>query len=305
MLRLDGIARRFGDRQAVVDASFAVSEGSVFGLLGPNGAGKTTTIRMVLGMLGPDAGSITWHGRPVSGEPRSTFGYMPEERGVYPRMPADEHVALFGELYGLDRTTARARASTWLERLELPGDHDARVDTLSKGNQQKVQFASAVAHDPKVLVLDEPFSGLDPVNQVLFERTMLELAEAGTTVLLSTHDLDRVELFCREVAMIASGTVRFAGGVDELRARHDDLRRLVVEVVAEPDDPRLGFADAPAPVREEPPAAGVQRLVWELPPGVDPDALVAGVVGTGLGLRRLEIVEAPLREIFLREATAS
>lgn len=305
MLRLDGIARRFGDRQAVVDASFDVTEGSVFGLLGPNGAGKTTTIRMVLGMLAPDAGTITWQGRPVAGEPRSTFGYMPEERGVYPRMAADEHVALFGELYGLDRATARDRAAAWLERLELPGDHDARVDTLSKGNQQKVQFASAVAHDPKVLVLDEPFSGLDPVNQVLFERTMLELAENGTTVLLSTHDLDRVELFCREVAMIASGTVRFAGGVGELRARHADLRRLVVEVVAASDDERLAVPAAPAPVREASPAPGVERLVWELPPDVDPDDLVAAVVGTGLGLRRLEVVEAPLRDIFLREASAS
>lgn len=191
MLSVEKISKSFGATKAVEGISFEVERGAVFGLLGANGAGKTTTVRMVLDIIAPDTGKITWSGTPVAGLPRRVFGYLPEERGLYPDMKVGEQLRFFAEIRGLSKKEARKNADSWLERLDISHYHGKEVRELSKGNQQKVQFIASVLHEPELMVLDEPFSGLDPVNNELVKGAISELNSDGTTILLSTHDMER------------------------------------------------------------------------------------------------------------------
>jgi ABC-2 type transport system ATP-binding protein len=216
-LALTGITKRYGEFTAVDDVNMHVPAGSVFGFLGPNGAGKSTTMRMIMDVLIPDAGDITWRGEPINDALRGRFGYLPEERGLYPRMKVGEQLTYLAELKGLTRADARQRVSDWLERLEIGHYVDKRVDQLSKGNQQKVQFVSAVAHDPELVILDEPFSGLDPLNVDLLRGALQELRQRGTTILFSTHRMDTVEDLCRDVALINRGRIVLAGNLLEIK----------------------------------------------------------------------------------------
>ena len=204
-LRIEDLAKRFGDVQAVDGVSLHVPRGSLIGFLGPNGAGKTTTMRSVVGMVRPDRGTITWNGTEVDDSVRSRTGYMPQERGLYPRMKVREQVVYFGKLAKLSTADAGSRADYWLERLDLTARHDSYVQDLSGGNQQRVQLAVSLVHDPDLLVLDEPFAGLDPIAAETMRSIIAERADAGSSVLFSSHQLDLVEGLCEQVVIVADG----------------------------------------------------------------------------------------------------
>ena len=218
MLVLDRVRRSFGDVPAVRDVSLTVPRGSTFGLLGPNGAGKTTTMRMILGILLPDAGSVTWDGTPIDPGVRRRFGYLPEERGLYGKMKVRDQIVYFGRLHGLEERDAATRANRWLARLELEAYAQRPCSELSKGNQQKVQVACAALHDPEFLILDEPFSGLDPVNADMLLAVLHELQANGATLVLSSHQMWQIETLCDRFCIIAAGEIRAQGSLAELRA---------------------------------------------------------------------------------------
>jgi ABC-2 type transport system ATP-binding protein len=217
MLSLRDIRKRFGPVQALDGCSFSVARGRMLGFLGPNGAGKTTSMRAVFGLVALDGGEVLWDGRPVGLEERLRFGYMPEERGLYPRMPVGEQLAYFGCLHGLDDEPARAAATRWLERLDLADRARAKVEELSHGNQQRVQLAAALVHGPELLVLDEPFAGLDPVAVRTLADVLRDEATRGAAVLFSSHQLELVEDICEEVAIVDHGRIVATGDVDTLR----------------------------------------------------------------------------------------
>ena len=230
-LEVDGLRRRYGTVTALDGLTFGVPAGQVFGFLGPNGAGKTTTMRAVFGVTALDAGEIRWRGRLVDEAARRTFGYMPEERGLYPAMELADQVEYFARLHGMDGTAAARAASHWIDRLGLSGREKTRVDALSHGNQQRAQLAVALVHDPELLVLDEPFSGLDPGGIDDMSAILAERAAAGVTVLFSSHQLDLVEDICEAVAIIHHGRLVVSGPVAELR--RGDRPRLAVRVTGD------------------------------------------------------------------------
>ena len=219
MLSIVDIGKRFGDVQALDGCSFVVERGVMLGFLGPNGAGKTTAMRMIFGIAEPDSGAVLWDGRPVRLEDRLRFGYMPEERGLYPRMPVAEQVAYFGRLHGMAADRASAAALEWLERLDVAGRATAKLEELSHGNQQRVQLAAALVHEPELLVLDEPFAGLDPIAVRTLAEVLRGEAERGAAVLFSSHQLDLVEDICEDVAIVDHGRVVATGKLDALRRR--------------------------------------------------------------------------------------
>jgi ABC-2 type transport system ATP-binding protein len=230
-LDLDGRRRRYGTVTALDGLTFGVPAGQVFGFLGPNGAGKTTAMRAIFGVTALDAGEIRWRGRRVDEAARRTFGYMPEERGLYPAMTVFDQVEYFARLHGMDATAAAKAAWHWIDRLGLSGRDRTRVDALSHGNQQRAQLAVALVHDPELLVLDEPFSGLDPGGIDDMSSILAERAAAGVTVLFSSHQLDLVEGLCEAVAIIYQGRLVVAGPVADLR--RGDRPRLAVRVAGD------------------------------------------------------------------------
>ena len=216
-IELAGVRKAFDGHVAVDELSLAVPAGGVFGLLGPNGAGKTTTIRMIMDILAPDRGEVRLFGRPRRPEDNARIGYLPEERGLYRKMTVEEQLVFLGELHGISRTKARALARQWLERVGLADRAKAKVETLSKGMQQKVQLAGTVLHDPELLVLDEPFSGLDPLNQTLFKELIAEFRGRGRTILFSTHVMEHAEKLCERIALVARGRVVLAGDLAAIK----------------------------------------------------------------------------------------
>ncbi len=211
------VTKTFGQSRAVDDVSFTVTPGRIFGFLGTNGAGKTTTMRMILDIIRPDSGRITWNGLPNSQIPRHQFGYLPEERGLYPKMAVDEQLLFLAQLYGAERKRAEALLDSWLERLDITMNRSRRIEELSKGNQQKVQFLAAILHDPDILILDEPFSGLDPVNADQMKQAFVDLREQGKTIIFSTHQLNDAQELCHEVVIIHQGRLMTSGEVGEVR----------------------------------------------------------------------------------------
>jgi ABC-2 type transport system ATP-binding protein len=214
-LELSHIKKTYGDVEAVKDVSLAVMPGTIFGLLGPNGAGKTTSIRMIMDIVAPDSGEIHFFGRPRRAEDLQRIGYLPEERGLYRKMTVIEQLVFLGELHGLKRADAGRRGAVWLERLDLSAWAKKKVEELSKGMQQKIQLAGTMLHDPEIIILDEPFSGLDPINQTLFKETFAEFKRQGKTLLFSTHVMEQAEKLCDHICLISSGRVVLSG---ELRA---------------------------------------------------------------------------------------
>jgi ABC-2 type transport system ATP-binding protein len=232
-LELDGLTRRFGAVTALDGLSFDVPSGEVVGFLGPNGAGKTTAMRAIFGLTDLDAGSVRWKGAPIGPAERRRFGYMPEERGLYPNMLVGEEIEYLGRLHGMGQTDAASAATKWLERLEVADRADSKVEALSHGNQQRVQLAAALVHDPEVLVLDEPLAGLDPAGIDVIGQVLVEQAHAGCCVLFSSHQLDLVEDLCESVAIIDHGRLVARGTVDELATQ--GARRLAVRVEGDRD----------------------------------------------------------------------
>ena len=232
MLSVARVWRSFGLVHAVCDVSFELPRGQTLGLLGPNGAGKTTTMRMVLGIYAPDRGTVSWDGSPIGDAMRKRLGYLPEERGLYGRLRVREQIVYFGRLHGLSRPDAGARARRWMAMLDIEEYADRPCSELSKGNQQKVQLACSAVHEPELLILDEPFSGLDPVNARMVLEAIDGLRRAGTTLVLSSHQMWQIETTCDRFCIIAGGEVRTSGTLAELRAAVPDRRLRVA-----PDTP--------------------------------------------------------------------
>ena len=229
MLEIKDLAKRYGDVVALDGASFTATPGRIVGFLGPNGAGKTTTMRCIFGLARPDRGETLWKGTSIDRAARLRFGYMPEQRGLYPRMRVGEQLSYFAQHHGMPARDANAATSRWLERLGLGDREKDKLETLSHGNQQRVQLGAALVHDPELLVLDEPFSGLDPIGIATMTEILRERAAAGVGVVFSSHQLDLVEDVCEDVVIIARGRIVAAGAIDDLRAA-SGRRHLEVEV---------------------------------------------------------------------------
>jgi ABC-2 type transport system ATP-binding protein len=295
MLELAGLTKRFGRVTALDHCSFAVQPGRLTGFLGPNGAGKTTAMRCIFGLLRPDAGQTSWQGRPVGPAERLRFGYMPEERGVYPKMRVAEQIAYFARLSGLSRADAATATDRWLERLGLADRRNDRVEALSHGNQQRVQLIVALVHAPDVLVLDEPFSGLDPIAVEAMMDMLRTEAARGAAVLFSSHQLDVVEDLCEDVVIIDRGSVVAAGAVDELRNAAPRRSIELTVAGATPD-----WQDV-AGVEVERSSNGSVRLAVE--PGVDLGTVVRHATAAG-EVTRLSYQPPTLTELF-RQAVGS
>ncbi|MGC4759731.1 ABC transporter ATP-binding protein [Micromonospora trifolii] len=292
-LRLDGVDRSFGDRQVLRNVSFEVSAGRMTGFVGANGAGKTTTMRIILGVLAPDAGEVSWGGAALTRQDRRRFGYMPEERGLYPKMTTREQVTYLGRLHGLEAAAARRSTDALLDRVGLGERGDDLLETLSLGNQQRAQIAAALVHDPEVLVLDEPFSGLDPLAVETVVAVLRERASAGAPVLFSSHQLDVVERLCDDLVIIGDGVIRAAGSRQQLRDSYTVPR---FELVVEHD---AGW------VRDHPGVTVVEldgaRVVFDLPAGTDEQPVLRAALARG-PVRAFRPVSPSLTEIF-REVT--
>jgi ABC-2 type transport system ATP-binding protein len=296
VLELEGVTKLFGEFRAVDQVSFTVQEGSITGFLGPNGAGKTTTLRMILGILKPSTGKIGVFGAPSALEVRSRVGYLPEEKGLYKKMKCWAIVAYFATLKGLDRQTAKRRAYELLERYGLKDFADKKTETLSKGMGQKVQVLASIAHDPELVIFDEPFSGLDPVNQQVLEDVVRDLAARGRTVLFSTHVMQHAERLCQRILLIAKGKKLFDGTVAE--ALRTIPRRLVIEC-----------DDDVAPLRTLPGVLDLSALTgngakpgsWELRlrESADPQEVLARCFERGIRLRRFDHSDPTLHEVFV------
>ncbi|MET0909304.1 MAG: ATP-binding cassette domain-containing protein [Ilumatobacteraceae bacterium] len=235
---MDGLVRTYGSVRALDGMSFTVRPGAVTGFLGPNGAGKTTTMRAIFGLTQLDAGEVRWRGAPVDAAARRRFGYLPEERGLYPTMRVADQLRYLGQLRGLDRGTAARRSAEWLERLGLTDRSRSNLEDLSLGNQQRIQLISALVHEPDVLILDEPFSGLDPIAVEALSQRLVSEARRGATVLFSSHQLDLVEHLCEDAVIVDHGRAVTQGPLDELVAGHDPV--LLIDV---PDDPDAAWTE--------------------------------------------------------------
>jgi ABC-2 type transport system ATP-binding protein len=275
------------------DVTFDVRSGEVFGLLGPNGAGKSTLLRMLMDIIAPDAGAILLDGRPVEAADRDRIGYLPEERGLYRKEKVLDVLVYFGMLKGLDRRTARDRALEGLRRFELADMAGRRCDQMSKGQQQKVQIIGTLLHEPSVLVMDEPFSGLDPINTVVVKDILRERSRSGAIVILSTHQMPLVEELCDRVAMIHRGRLVLYGELEEIRRTHGEPSVLV--------DADGAVASLPGVARVQP--HGALTRVF-LQPGRKPSDLMREMVQRGVPLEHFETVRTPVEEIFVRTVQA-
>jgi len=292
VLELRGVRKRFGTVQAVDGMDITVQEGAIFGLIGPNGSGKTTTMRMILHILEPDEGSITWQGRPVRDVAAREFGYLPEERGLYPRMTVRDELRFFAALHGVSGPQLEHEIDVWLERL-MGDEAGKKVEDLSKGNSQKVQFLAAVLHRPSLLVLDEPFSGLDPVNVQMLKDAVLELQARGTTILFSSHRMDHVQELCTHLCLIKKGRILLQGSREEVLASSG--RRFLRLTLADP-----GSLDAL--IQRMPALRGASRskgtLEAEVTGDLDPQEVLRQALEVGL-VERFEVGPPTLEQIYI------
>lgn len=290
VLEVERVTKTFGPVRAVDDLSFTVRAGTITGLLGRNGAGKTTTLRMINGIFLPDAGRIELLGASQVAAVRDRVGYLPEERGLYRKMKVLEHLLFLAEIKGQPPARARQRAERWLERFELGDKRTAKVEELSKGNQQKVQLIGALLHDPELVILDEPLSGLDPVNVVLVRGILQELRASGKTVLLSTHMMGEAEKTVDDIVLIHLGRAVLAGGLDEVRAAHGTD---TVHLAFEGDGSFLPALPGVARARLDTNAAEL-----ELAPGASTQELLQAAMGR-LRILRFEVAAPSLEQIFI------
>ncbi len=291
-LRLNGVVKRFGDFTAVDDLSFSVAPGEVFGFLGGNGAGKTTSLRMVLDILRPDAGAIDVLGNKPGRANSAKLGFLPEERGLYRSMTAIDTIVYFGRLKGMSAAAARAEGKVLLERFGLGGSIKAPVDKLSKGMAQKVQLATAVVNQPRLLILDEPFSGLDPVNQGLLEEEIVRAAKDGAAVVFSTHVMQHAERLCDRLLLLANGNKQFEGTQDEARAT------LPVQLLLSAKNSPASLAGV-TDARQTGASGGWEDWEVQLAPGTDPGDLLEHCTAQGFALRRFEQRRPSLHDVFL------
>jgi ABC-2 type transport system ATP-binding protein len=293
-ISLENVTKTYESVVAVSGVNLRVRQGAVLGLLGPNGAGKTTTIRMVMNILVPDQGSILVLGKPVTDETRDSIGYLPEERGLYPRMKVRALIIFLAALHGLSETEADRRAREWLERFELSEWSEKKMVDLSKGMQQKVQFITTVIHRPPIVILDEPFSGLDPVNAATVKDVMLEMRDQGSTIILSTHRMEQVEKMCDSICLINHGRSVLDG---DLRAIKQSYGKNTVHVEFTGSDTFLNHPSIASVNRF---ATGVEA---KLKPGADPQGILKAAVQSETQINRFELLEPSLNEIFIEKTT--
>jgi len=299
-LVLDTLVKRFGSVTALDGISFEVQRGEVFGFLGANGAGKTTTMRIVLDILRPDSGTVTWDGTPTTEVARQTWGYLPEERGLYPRLEVLEQLSFFGTLYGIPRDVAAQRGRDWLARFRIPDYATRKAEELSKGNQQKVQLIAAILHEPEVLIMDEPFVGLDPVNVALLKEAFNEMTGRGTTLVFSTHQMEMVEELCEAVALIDRGKVVVAGPIREVKR---STGRRVVRLAVDGDD-HGGLTDGALDWLTELAGVTVVRpghdyVELDVARTVDPDSILRLALDRGHKVTQFVIAEPSIEQIFI------
>jgi ABC-2 type transport system ATP-binding protein len=271
--------------------SFEVAEGEIYGLLGANGAGKTTTMRMVLGLIMPDEGNIRYYGKPYSREQLSMLGYLPEERGMYPKVKVSDQILYLAELRGMPRKRAEANLRNWLDKFGVPEYYDKKMEELSKGNQQKIQFIAAIIHEPKIVIMDEAFSGLDPVNVELLKKTVKELRDNGTSIVFSTHRMEHVEELCRQITIMHRSNPVLQGSIREIKKKFPQER-----VLLSADQPIRGLESVPGVL-----SAVEHEHGWELKVR-EPEAAQA-VLRHALAqgpVRRFELMEPTLNEIFIK-----
>jgi ABC-2 type transport system ATP-binding protein len=292
VLILDNVTKTYGRKVAVDAVSLAVSSGSIFGLLGPNGAGKTSTIRMITGITMPDRGEIRLFGENQHEDHQNQIGYMPEERGLYKKLTVRNQLEYLGALKGMESSALKTSIDYWLDRFDIRSWEKKKTSDLSKGMQQKVQFVLTLLHDPKLLVLDEPLSGLDPVNAELINEVILELRERGKTIVLSTHRMEQVEQLCDEIAMMNDGKIVLAGKVRELKARSG--RKLVAMRFTGDAAFLHTYGEQRVKILEHTPNEMLMEIGADEKPG---DLLKQ--VAEYLDIQKWEIVEPPIKELFL------
>jgi ABC-2 type transport system ATP-binding protein len=297
-LVIDGLKKRFGEVQALDGISFSVEPGVVFGFLGANGAGKTTTMRIILDILLPDEGSVTWNGQDARHLPRRTWGYLPEERGLYPRMKVIDQLVFFASLYGIPRRKAADEVRYWLTRFRVPEYADRRAEELSKGNQQKIQFIAAILHDPDVLLMDEPFAALDPVNVALLKEAFLEMRDRGKTLVFSTHQMEMVEELADSIAIIDRGRMVVGGPVQEVR-RQGGRQVVRLGVAGDPDLPWLAELDGVTMTRW-----GRDYSELQVAAGRDPGSILQAALARGESVTRFEIGDPTIEDIFIEHVGA-
>ncbi|MDO8501893.1 MAG: ATP-binding cassette domain-containing protein [Gemmatimonadaceae bacterium] len=306
-IEIDNAYKRYAEHVAVRDLSLRVPRGAVYGLLGPNGAGKTTTIRMILNIIAPDQGSIRILGRPAN-DPALTdhIGYLPEERGLYRKMQVRRILRFLAELKGMKRDVADRRITEWLERLDLKtAEKDwglSRIDELSRGMQQKVQFIGTLLHDPDLIILDEPFSGLDPINTQALKDTIVELKQRGKTIIFSTHLMDNAERICDSVCIIARGEKVLDGSITEIKQSHG-TRNIALGLGGQPSAAVSAVLSDRSLVDRVDDSNRYFEI--ELAKGADPQALLQRIVTAGASINRFEIVQPSLHQIFLERVGAA
>ncbi len=300
ILSVEAVDKQFGEIRAVDGLSFTVRRGEIFAFLGPNGAGKTTTVRMLVGILRPDAGRIQFHlnGKSTEQLDPTLLGYLAEERGLYPEVPLIRTLTYLGTIRGMERPAARRAAMEWLEKLDLADRAEEKLNALSKGNQQKVQFIGAVLHRPAFAILDEPFSGLDPIHQDFFLEILRELRDAGTTVLLSAHQMNLVERVADSVLLMSRGREVLSGTIEDIKAEARASSRIILELADEPEAASLTSYPAAVQVERQPDGAFAIELAGE-------KALSSflGTVATQHEIRSIRSEEVDLHEIFVRQVS--
>jgi ABC-2 type transport system ATP-binding protein len=293
-LVVDSITKRFGPIVALDGARFTVEAGRIFGLLGANGAGKTTAMRIVLDILRPDTGRVTWQGVENTALPRRTWGYLPEERGLYPRMRVGEQLNFFAALYGVPERRASDEIAHWLERFRISDYYGRRVEELSKGNQQKIQFIAAILHDPDVLIMDEPFTGLDPINVRLLKEAFLAMRDRGKTLVFSTHQMEQVEELCESIAIVDAGRVVVAGHVRDVKRA---MGRRVVRLATDGDGQGVEWlSELPGVTLTAERADFVELTV---PSDLAPEAILRQAIERGERVTLFEIADPSLEEVFV------
>jgi ABC-2 type transport system ATP-binding protein len=292
---LESVTKRYDSFDAVSSLTMGIKEGAVFGLLGPNGAGKTTTLRMIVRILIPDAGSVRVLGQPLSERTQDLIGYLPEERGLYRQMRLVEILRFLGALKGLPEAESERRARAWLERLGLGDRLNDEVHNLSRGMQQKIQFIAAILHRPPLVILDEPFTGLDPVNAAVVKDVMLELRNQGATIILSTHRMDQVEQMCDSICLMNKGQKLLDGDLKAIKKSYGN-NTVRMEFLGDPD-----FLEIPTIVERTNHYGEMVDIT--LRPGADAQQILKSAVERGVQVRRFELIEPPLNDIFIEKVS--
>jgi ABC-2 type transport system ATP-binding protein len=295
VVRIERVSKAFADAKAVDDVSFRIRRGTIYGLLGPNGAGKTTTIRMMMRIIYPDSGTIEVLGQPLKKVPKDRIGYLPEERGVYRKMKVIDLLTFFGEIKSMKRAAARKTASEWLERLDLGQTSVQKVEELSKGMQQKVQFIATVMHKPELIILDEPFSGLDPVNTNVLKDIILEFHRKGHTIIFSTHMMEQVEKLCQEICLINKGRTLLEGSLGDIKKSYGHN---TVTIRFEGDGAFLNKMPEVERVNDY-----GQEMFLRLKDGTNPDTILKRAAER-LSIQKFEVSEPSIHDIFVEQVTS-